>query len=90
MDHPTLVMKFMEWLKSVESVIGISVGFLVGWFKFLDTYLLADPSYWVVAAKATFTAVLTGLGAVIGTASGKWLISFIKTKLGLKNKNKPS
>lgn len=86
MDHPTLLMKFIELIKPIDVKIGAIIGSSVGFISWLDMYLLADTSYWMVAIKATFTAVLVGLGSVVGSTSGKWLVNLVKTKLFYKNK----
>lgn len=86
MDHPTLLMKIIELIKPIDVKIGALIGSIVGFITWLDVYLLSDASYWMVAIKAAFTAVLVGLGSVIGSTSGKWLVNLIKNKL--KNKKR--
>ncbi len=56
-------------------VVCVISGIVVGMIKFLDIYLLTDI-YVVVVIKVFITAVVAGLGGVVG----KYLFSYLKKK----------
>jgi len=79
-------MKAMEqgWFGTSDLKMGFISGAILGFFKFLDIYLLTD-AYVIVLLKVLITGIIGGFGGV----AGKHLFSYLKKQYELRfNKNK--
>lgn len=76
-------MNLGDWFNVGEAKLAFWIGLICGLLKMFSVYLLTD-TYGIVLVKVLITAVVGGMGGVIG----KYLINYLKKQYDKKFKNK--